>query len=399
MSATVQHTPPVDALRYSFQDLKCSSDSHDDTHEDSETRFADAKMMVIHSMIKQIRNGTPVYRLQLPIFLSEPRSLLERYSDFCTHIDYILRIPTQQDPLERFLSVTKFYLSGWHTRAKDIRNPFNPVIGEIFRCQYDHGDSVSYYVAEQISHHPPSTAFSIVNEVKGLVLNAYIRPVIKFRGNSLDVCLEGKLVGQIRDHSEEYEIGFPHIVVKGVLVGAIQITLAGTAILSCAQSGYYAEFDFKTKGLVRGKHNYVVANIKHTSSKKTLYTIEGRWDGVMNITSVATNETLPFLDIHNAPVCKQVVPPLENQAENESQRVWRKVVENILKNNEGDALVEKHRVEENQRELERERAKNKVSWTPRLFHKMGDDYYVHRTLSSIASNPDTSSKKAGHGRR
>lgn len=390
---------PVDALSNSFSDLKCSSDSNNDTSEDLETRFADAKMMVIQSMIKQIRNGTPVYRLQLPIFLSEPRSLLERYSDFCTHIDFILRIPTLQDPLERFLAITKFYMSGWHTRAKDIRNPFNPIIGEVFRCQYDHGDSVSHYVAEQISHHPPSTAFSIVNEVKGLALNAYIRPAIKFRGNSLDVCLEGKLVGQIRDFNEEYEIGFPHIMVKGVLVGAIQITLSGQAKVSCAQSGYYAEFDFKTKGLLRGKRNYVVANVKHTSSKKVLYTIEGRWDGVMTISSPATGETFSFLDIQTAPVCKQSVPPLEAQAENESQRVWHRVVENILKNNEEVALVEKQRVEENQRELERERSKSKVAWTPRLFHKVTDDYYVYKTLSNIPTNPGKSSKWAGLGRR
>jgi len=345
-----------------------------------ETRFADSKLLVIQSMVRQIRNGTPIYRLQLPIFLLEPRSLLERYSDFCNHLDFILRLPSIDDPLERFLGVVRFYLSGWYTRAKDIRNPFNPVIGEIFRCQYDHGDSTTYYIAEQISHHPPSTAFSVVNDTKGMALNAYIRPVIRFRGNSLDITLQGKLVGQLRDHNEEFEVGFPHILVRGVVVGSVQITLSGPARLSCPQSGYYADFDFKTKGILKGKNNYVVAQVKHKSNKKVLYTVEGRWDDVLSITSNDTNEKTTFLDVHTAPLSRSVVPPLEDQAENESRRVWEKVIQNIIANNEDDALQEKTKVEENQRALDRERKKDGGMWTPRLFSQVDEDYYVHKTL-------------------
>ena len=51
----------------------------------------ESKLAIIQSMIKQIRNGTPIYRIQLPIFLQEPRSLLERYADFCSHMDIFNR--------------------------------------------------------------------------------------------------------------------------------------------------------------------------------------------------------------------------------------------------------------------------------------------------------------------
>ena len=97
--------------------------------------------------------------------------------------------------------------------------------------------------------------------------------------------MQGKLVGQLnKGHKENYEVGFPHILVRGVLVGTLQITLSGPARLSCPQSGFYADFDFKTKGLMRGKHNYVVAEVKHISNnKKILRTVEGRWDDVMTI--------------------------------------------------------------------------------------------------------------------
>jgi len=348
-----------------------------------ETRFSDSKLLVIQSMVRQIRNGTPIYRLQLPIFLLEPRSLLERYSDFCNHLDFILRLSSNDDAKERFLGVVRFYLSGWYTRPRDIRNPFNPVIGEVFRCQYDHGDSTTHYIAEQITHHPPSTAFSVVNDTKGMSLNAFIRPVIRFRGNSLDITLQGKLVGHFRAHGEDYEVGFPHILVRGVVIGTLQITLAGPARLSCPQSGYYAELDFKTKGFLKGKNNYVVAHIKHSSSKKVLYTVEGRWDDVLTLTDNTTNEETTFLNVHTAPLSRPVIPDLDAQDENESRRIWEKVMQNILANNEEEALKEKTKVEEHQRALDRERKNDGVEWTPRLFRQVDEDYYVHKTLEKL----------------
>ena len=78
-----------------------------------------------------------------------------------------------------------------------MRNPFNPTLGEVFKCHYEHSDSTTQYVAEQISHHPPSSAFSVVNEAKGMYLTAFVRPSFKFKGNSLEVTRKLKLQSNI----------------------------------------------------------------------------------------------------------------------------------------------------------------------------------------------------------
>lgn len=36
------------------------------------------------------------------------------------HPEMLLQIPTIDDPVERFLSVVKFYLSGWHIRPPSV---------------------------------------------------------------------------------------------------------------------------------------------------------------------------------------------------------------------------------------------------------------------------------------
>jgi hypothetical protein len=39
---------------------------------------------------------------------------------------------------------------------------YNPILGEIFRCRYDYADgTVGYYIAEQVSHHPPISAWYV----------------------------------------------------------------------------------------------------------------------------------------------------------------------------------------------------------------------------------------------
>lgn len=76
------------------------------------------------------------------------------------------------------VQIVKWYLSSYHAGRKSsvAKKPYNPVLGEIFRCHWDipgksppsKGDCVSdgpvpwchkdqlTFVAEQVSHHPPS---------------------------------------------------------------------------------------------------------------------------------------------------------------------------------------------------------------------------------------------------
>lgn len=49
------------------------------------------------------------------------RILTTAYS-FMAHPETLLPMPTIDDPLERFVSVVRFYLSGWH-----IKPPYGPL--------------------------------------------------------------------------------------------------------------------------------------------------------------------------------------------------------------------------------------------------------------------------------
>lgn len=75
------------------------------------------------------------------------------------------------------VQVVRWYMSAYHAGRKSsvAKKPYNPIIGEMFKCHWDipgiHADSSSLvtdgpvpwctknqltFVAEQVSHHPPS---------------------------------------------------------------------------------------------------------------------------------------------------------------------------------------------------------------------------------------------------
>lgn len=52
------------------------------------------------------------------------------------------------------IKVATFYLSGFYKKPKGLKKPYNPILGETFRCSWEHPDgSYTYYVAEQVRCH------------------------------------------------------------------------------------------------------------------------------------------------------------------------------------------------------------------------------------------------------
>ena len=56
-----------------------------------------------------------------------------------------------ESPYERMMTVVKWYLSGFYKKPKGLKKPYNPIIGETFRCYWEHDNgSKTFYIAEQV---------------------------------------------------------------------------------------------------------------------------------------------------------------------------------------------------------------------------------------------------------
>mmetsp|Transcript_46234 Transcript_46234/g.92429 ORF Transcript_46234/g.92429 Transcript_46234/m.92429 type:complete len:419 (+) Transcript_46234:212-1468(+) len=337
-----------------------------------EEKLDEAPKSILLSMMKQLTTGMDLSRVTLPTFILEPRSFLEKCSDFMCHGSLILDIGTTPDPVERFLMVTRWYLSGWHFKPPGVKKPYNPILGEVFQCRWDYGGDrgSTYYVAEQVSHHPPISAFHFVNRKAGWVLNAAIKPKSKFLGNSAASILEGEGFLHVLPFGETYKITFPSYYVKGLVLGTLRMEIVGDIAISCEKTGLELALSFKNKGWIRGTNNSVEGKVKQIGSSTTLYKIEGRWDRVLNITDKKSGKTTPFFEVDaekQRSFTPLVAEPDAQQKYFESRRVWQHVTRALRSNNTDAATEAKNKLEDGQRAGKTERTDKGLEWTPKLF--------------------------------
>ena len=111
----------------------------------------------------------------------------------------------------RMKTVVQWYLSGFYKKPKGLKKPYNPIIGETFRCYWDHSNgSKTFYLAEQVSHHPPISSFYATNRQDGFTISGTILAKSKFYGNSTSAILDGVATLSLLARGEDYNMTMPY---------------------------------------------------------------------------------------------------------------------------------------------------------------------------------------------
>ncbi|EGC29466.1 hypothetical protein DICPUDRAFT_84515 [Dictyostelium purpureum] len=390
---------------------------HDDgaslkNEESTEILEEEPKNLLI-SLLSELKIGVDLSRVPLPTFILEPRSLLEKFTDYMIHGDILCGICKVATPLERIQIITKWYLSGFYFRPKGVKKPYNPILGEIFRSKWEFNaankinnntnndnhnnsninsgsgsndsgtlntSSQAILVAEQISHHPPVSCVYISNRNDGYTMSGVINPRSKFLGTSMAVIVDGSITLSLLELQEEYVITFPTACARGIIFGTLLTEIVGPATIVCKKTNLTSEMEFKAKSMFRGEYNVVSGKIK--LNNETTHNFTGKWDKKIEITQAKKKGSSEILwDCSAVKKNKTIIRPINQQEEFESQKLWQKVTQAILNKNQKDATVEKNKLEDDQRKRVKER-KDTV-WEPRLFKKIGDQWvykYANTTL-------------------
>ncbi|XP_036717394.1 oxysterol-binding protein-related protein 5 isoform X10 [Balaenoptera musculus] len=323
-------------------------------------------------LLKQLRPGMDLSRVVLPTFVLEPRSFLNKLSDYYYHADLLSRAALEEDAYSRIKLVLQWYLSGFYKKPKGIKKPYNPILGETFRCCWFHPQSHShtFYIAEQVSHHPPVSAFHVSNRKDGFCISGSITAKSRFYGNSLSALLDGKATLTFLNRVEDYTLTMPYAHCKGILYGTMTMELGGRVTVECEKNNFQAELEFKLKPFFGGSTSLNQVSGKITSGEEVLARLTGHWDREVFIKEEGRGGAElfwnPSEEIRGQRLKRHTVP-LEEQTELESERLWQHVTRAISEGDQHKATQEKFALEEAQRQRARERQQNLVPWSPQLF--------------------------------
>uniref|UniRef100_A0A3P9JGT4 Oxysterol-binding protein n=1 Tax=Oryzias latipes TaxID=8090 RepID=A0A3P9JGT4_ORYLA len=387
------------------------TDTEDNEEEDLGV-LDDQRSVILH-LLSQLKLGMDLTRVVLPTFILEKRSLLEMYANFMAHPDMFLSITMGATAEDRIVRFVEYYLTAFHEGRKGAvaKKPYNPILGETFHCSWDvprdkvrplarsnqgsareppRGPNNSQqgedpqggcyrvrFVAEQVSHHPPVSGFYCECRERRMCVNAHVWTKSKFMGMSIGVSMVGEGVLYLLEHDEEYVFSLPSAYARSILT-VPWVELGGKVTINCAKSGYSATVTFHTKPFYGGKVHRVTAEVKHNPTSTIVCKAQGEWNGTLEFT-YSSGET-KIIDTSKLLVTKKKLRALEQQGRTESRRLWQHVTKALKEGNMDKATEHKHRLEENQRGEERQRAADNRPWTPKHFTKEGDGWIYNRPL-------------------
>ncbi|KAL6863646.1 hypothetical protein J3F83DRAFT_199021 [Trichoderma novae-zelandiae] len=328
--------------------------------------------------------------LTAPPFILSSQSLTEFSSYWATHPPLLTAAATEPDPARRAMLVLKWFLSTlkhqYASRSEQFGNekkPLNPFLGELFLGSWTDEAGITTLVSEQVSHHPPATAYCVRNDKTGIQLEGYNAQKATFKSTIIVKQIGHAVltvpVGAGADkHLERYLITLPSLHIEGLIFGAPFVELDGSSLIT-SSSGYTAKIDYSGKGWLSGKKNTVVASVYPTDNEKeVLYNVTGQWTKEFEIFQgpAKKNSKSTLVATYDAAGTQQTdlaIAPLDKQHPLESRRAWSKVADAIQRGDMDSVSAEKTKIEQAQRNLRIKESAEGQPWERRYFNAVAED--------------------------
>nr|CAB3264582.1 oxysterol-binding protein-related protein 2-like [Phallusia mammillata] len=368
--------------------------------------------------------GKELSKITMPVIFNEPLSFIQRLCEYMEYSKLLEAANNAESSLQRIEFVAAFAVSALASQLNRLGKPFNPLLGETY--EYQRPDLGFSWVSEQVSHHPPVSAFHATgtNPVHPFNFHGSIHPKLKFWGKTVEIEPKGILTLHFPQHDETYTWTNPKCSVHNIVVGKLWIEQHGVMDIVNHKTNEKCVVTFKPYSWFRNDLNKVEGHV-FTSDKVKVRVLEGDWTkhiysmspeaherflsmsaGASTNTpqksqksksrshSVSSEEASPYLsslcDDHDCKLLWQVQERPESSAEmyNMTKFAMSLNSEEVkgydlpptdsrlrpdireLENGDIDgASAQKHRLEEQQRAARKLRHKKKSEWSPRWFKK------------------------------
>ncbi|KAI5095697.1 oxysterol-binding protein-related protein 2 isoform X1, partial [Silurus meridionalis] len=218
--------------------------------------------------------GMELSKITMPVVFNEPLSFLQRLTEYMEHTYLIHKACTLSDSIERMQLVAAFAVSAVASQWERTGKPFNPLLGETYELIRE--DEGYRLISEQVSHHPPISAFHTESLGQDFQFHGSIYPKLKFWGKSVEAEPKGTMTLELSKHKEAYTWTNPMCCVHNVIIGKLWIEQYGTVEIINHSTGDKCVLNFKACGMF-GKELHLVEGHIQDKSKKKRCIIYGKW--------------------------------------------------------------------------------------------------------------------------
>jgi hypothetical protein len=229
---------------------------------------------IFTEMAKQLTKGilsSGTISISLPIRIFEPRSMLERYTDWwCYAPIYLKKAGQTKDKIEAFKQVITFTLSSMFLSTGQMK-PFNPLLGETFEGEFE--DKTKIYM-EHTSHTPCISNF-LMSDSEGFYkfygyCDINVEGVMKILFNNyLLMVQKGKHNVYLKTTGQTISFHYPKVILGGMIYGKRYVVLDGHMKFEDRQNNLKAiiYFNKSHKNLKNRRFHDIYGQIFHCQYK------------------------------------------------------------------------------------------------------------------------------------
>ncbi|XP_073778367.1 oxysterol-binding protein-related protein 1 isoform X3 [Danio rerio] len=333
--------------------------------------------------------GMELSKITMPVIFNEPLSFLQRLTEYMEHTYLIHRANASQDSIHRMKCVAAFAVSAVASQWERTGKPFNPLLGETYELVRE--DLGFRWISEQVSHHPPISAFHAEGIKKDFMFHGSIYPKLKFWGKSVEAEPRGIISLELPGHSEAYTWTNPTCCVHNIIMGQLWIEQYGNVEIInhnkkkvCALYGKWTECLYSVDPAAFEAHRK--SDVKRPEKSSTPSSHAEEEPDEMPPPEAETVQLIPGSEL-----IWRISPRPDNSGKyyafttfalqlNELDVEMEKVLPptdcrlrpdiRALENGNIDiASAEKNRLEEKQRTARKDRSKSNEEWKIRWFHQ------------------------------
>lgn len=332
------------------------------------------------AMWETLRNyvGADVMSIfSVPAWVMEPLSTLQKMAEIMEYSHLLDEAAEKPHSSPERAALVAAFATSVYAASERTYKPFNPILGETFELVPREG---VFYIAEQVSHHPPIAAASAKGPSWEYDITSM--PTTRFWGNSVEVHPLGRTRIGVGNPPEIFSLHPPANKVHNLLIGRTWVDAFGTMEVASLSGGCTASLCFKPARWF-GSNRYEVAGSVISPSNEVELSLRGKWNAYLEqradpnsdwhllwqASEKPSGDVYGFTDFARKLNSASSAPKGGLLPSDSRFRPDRAALES---GDTASASRLKSELEEDQREERRQRGSSGDSFSPRWFHPAGE---------------------------